>query len=135
MLHGIGKLLLALGAGAALAAAAGEPAGAAARMWNPATVATVSGTVEAVERVEMGDGWRCVRVRLRTAEGGLIVRVGPDWYLTERRVKFVPGEPLRVKGSRVTFAGEPSLVAAWIAQGEVMIVLRDEAGVPAWSGK
>jgi len=105
------------------------------RMWDPETVATVAGTVDAVEPLEMGEAWRCVRLRLRTDAGTLLVRVGPDWFLTERKHLFTVGERLEVKGSRLTFAGEPALVAAEIVRGSERIVLRDASGRPAWAGK
>ena len=106
-----------------------------ARMWNPATVATVSGTVEAVERVEMGSDWRCVRIRLRTAEGPLLVRVAPDWYVDEKKYAFAAGESLKVTGSRLEFSGEKAMVAGEIVRGNDRFVLRDAAGKPAWAGK
>lgn len=105
------------------------------RMWNPATVATVSGTVDAVERIEMGTDLRCVRLRLRTANGPLVVRVGPDWFVAERKFQFAAGEKLEVKGSRLQFSGEPALVAGEIVRGGQRIVLRDASGKPAWEGK
>jgi hypothetical protein len=104
------------------------------RMWNPATVATVTGTVEAVERVEMG-GWSCLRLRLVTPQGALQVRVGPDGFVAETKVVFAKGDKLEVKGSRLKFAGEDSMVAAEILRGAERIVLRDPAGKPAWAEK
>jgi hypothetical protein len=135
MKRSIMRSVVAVMAALALRASAGDDAAKVTRLWNPATVTTVSGAVEAVERIEMGDDWSCVRLRMRTAEGPILVRVGPDWYLTERKVTFAPGEQLRITGSRVTFSGEPTLIAAAIARGKVMILLRDEAGHPAWAGK
>lgn len=126
------RLLLALAVTAALPASAAVGAGKATRLWNPATVATVAGTVEAVERVEMGDGWRCVRLRLRTAEGNLQIRVAPDWFLAERKITFTAGEQLEVRGSRVTFSGEPAVVAGEILRAGARIVLRDPAGKATW---
>jgi hypothetical protein len=105
-----------------------------ARLWNPATVGTVEGTVDGVERVEMGD-WRCVRLKLRTADGILLVRVGPDWFLTEQKLVFAAGEKIQVKGSRLQFSGEPTMVAGEIVRGGEKIVLRDAGGKAAWSGK
>lgn len=130
-------LILAL----ALATAGGVPASASddqmkpALMWNPATVATISGTVQAVERVEMGESWRCVRLRILTADGEVQVRVGPDWYVSARKLAFATGDKLEVKGSRLTFAGEKAMVAGEIVRGSERIVLRDEAGKPAWGGQ
>lgn len=119
----------------ALRTSADEAAARVARLWNPSTVATVVGTVDAVERIQMGSDWSCVRLRLRTAEGPLVVRVGPDWFLAEQKHAFSAGERLRITGSRVTFSGEPSLVAGEIVRGAERIVLRDAGGKPAWSGK
>lgn len=119
----------------ALRASADDVTAKSARLWNPATVATVSGTVEAVERIEMGGSWSCIRLRLRTAEGPLVVRVAPEWFLLERKNVFAAGEELQVTGSRVKFSGEPSLVAGEILRGSERIVLRDPAGRPAWAGK
>lgn len=129
-----------LGCALAVVAAAAPPAPAShgansVRMWNPDAIATVAGTVESVDRIEMGDGWRCVRLMLRTADGPLRVRVGPDWYLAEQKRAFAAGERLEVKGSRLTFAGEPALVAAEIVRGAERIVLRSPDGKPSWSGK
>jgi hypothetical protein len=104
------------------------------RLWNPATVATVEGTIDGVERIEMGE-WRCVRLTLRTAEGTLRIRVGPDWYLSERKLAFAAGEKIQVRGSRLQFSGEPTMVAGEILRGGEKIVLRDAGGKAAWSGK
>jgi hypothetical protein len=119
---------------AAPAAARGEGS-APVRMWNPETVATVTGTVEAVERVEMGGDWSCLRLRLATAQGTVQVRVGPDWFVAEAKVVFSRGDRLEVKGSRLVFAGEDSMVAGEILRGAERIVLRDPAGKPVWAGK
>lgn len=116
-------------------AAAGDHARKAARMWNPATVASVAGTVEAVVRVEMGDSWRCVRLTLRTGEGLLQIRLAPDWYLAERKLEFTTGQKLEVKGSRLTFAGEPTVIAGELRRDGERFVLRDAAGEAAWSTK
>lgn len=104
------------------------------RLWNPATVATVEGTVESVERIEMGE-WRCVRLRLRTAAGPLRVRVAPDWWVAEQKLVFAAGEKIAVTGSRLEFAGEPAVVAGQIVRGSEKIVLRDADGKAAWIGK
>jgi hypothetical protein len=104
-------------------------------LWNPATVATVAGTVESVDRIEMGERWRCVRLQIATADGAVQVRVGPDWYVADSKLAFAKGDRVEVKGSRLTFAGEKSMVAAEIVRGAERIVLRDGLGRPAWAAK
>ena len=128
-------LMLALAAASAVPTSARDVGASATRMWNPETVATVTGTVEAVERIEMGDEWRCVRLQLATADGVVQVRVGPDWFVAQRKVAFAKGDRIEVKGSRLTFAGERALVAAEIVRGADRIVLRDAEGKPAWAMK
>jgi hypothetical protein len=48
-------------------------------------------------------------------------------------MKFVPKDQVQVKGSRVTFAGKPAIIAAEVKKGDDVLVLRDENGLPAWS--
>lgn len=130
-------MMVALAAAAALAspAHARDEGPAPIRMWNPATVATVAGTVDAVERIEMGGAWSCLRLRLVTPKGAVQVRVGPDWFVAEAKVAFAKGDLLVVKGSRLRFAGEDAVVAGEILRGDERLVLRDASGRPAWGGK
>ncbi len=119
---------------AAVATQGAEPAAKPVGLWNPATVETITGTVESIERIEMGD-WACVRLRLQTETGPLALRVAPDWYLVEKKIGFAKGDQLRVTGSRLRFAGEAAMVAGEILRGAEKIVLRDGSGKAAWSGK
>jgi hypothetical protein len=104
-------------------------------LWNPATVATVTGTVESVDRIDMGESWRCVRLQVATADGALQIRVGPEWWVAERKLGFAKGDRVEVKGSKLTFAGEKAMVAGEIVRGTQRFVIRDGAGRPAWAAK
>ena len=44
------------------------------------------------------------------------------------------GDLVVVKGSRVTFAGNPAIIAAEVKKGDAVLKLRDENGFPAWAG-
>jgi hypothetical protein len=44
-----------------------------------------------------------------------------------------PRDTVEVKGSRVTFAGKPALIAAEVRKGNAVLTLRDDDGFPAWS--
>jgi hypothetical protein len=44
------------------------------------------------------------------------------------------GDSVEVKGSRVTFAGNPAIIAAELKKGDAVLKLRDDNGVPAWAG-
>jgi hypothetical protein len=102
------------------------------RIWNPETVATLTGTVETIDPIVMGYGLSALRLQLKTSEGLVRVRIGPSWWVAEKKIAFTKGETLEVKGSRLVFAGEPSIVAAEIRRGGDRLVLRDAAGKPAW---
>jgi hypothetical protein len=129
-----GFIVAGLIAGATFASAE-APARAAARLWNPEAVTTVAGTIEKVEKVEMGTGWQCLKLRIGTPGGAVSVRLGPAWYLEEQRYTFAVGEKLEVKGSRVLFSGEPAIVAGEIVRGGEKITLRDPSGKPLWGAK
>lgn len=44
------------------------------------------------------------------------------------------GDVIEVKGSRVTVAGKQVVIAAEVKKGDALLKLRDDSGVPVWSG-
>jgi hypothetical protein len=111
---------------------AGSPYG---RLYNPQTVETVSGEVVKVEQVTPMKGMHYgVHAVLKTAGETLSVHLGPGWYIENQEVKIAAGDKLEAKGSRVSIDGKPVLIAAEVKKGDELLVLRDAAGVPVWSG-
>lgn len=107
----------------------------AARVYDPKTVQTVSGEVVRVEHVRSTRGMSGgVYLVLRTADATLAVHLGPAWYVDRQDLKVAVGDRIEVKGSRVTVDGKPALVAAEVKKGDHTLVLRDENGIPKWSG-
>jgi len=105
------------------------------RMYDPATATTVSGEVTSVDEVVPMQGMMAgIHLQLKTAEGDLSVHLGPAWYLERLDTPLEVGDTIEVKGSRVTFEGKPTLIAAEIKKGDTALILRDEAGFPAWAG-
>ena len=105
------------------------------RMYNPATVETLSGTVEVVDKVTPMKGMNSgVHVMLKTDKETISVHLGPEWYIERLDTKIQKGDTIEVKGSRVTFAGKPAVIAAEVKKGDSTLVLRDSAGIPAWAG-
>ncbi len=81
-------------------------------MYNPATVETLSGTVEAVDKVTPMKGmYSGVHVMLMTDKETVSVHLGPEWYVERQDVKIEKGDNIEVKGPRVTFAGKPAIIA------------------------
>jgi hypothetical protein len=117
-------------------AAAGGPRGgqpARDRLFDPATVTSVSGQVEEVQRYERRRN-AGVHVLLRTSEGTLDVHLGPEAYLQSQGLSLAKGDELEVTGSKVQLGGSPALIAQTVKKGEAKVTLRDANGVPAWAG-
>lgn len=105
------------------------------RMYNPAAVETVSGVVESVDKITPMKGmYGGIHIVLKTDKEAISVHLGPEWYIERLDTKIQKGDTIEVKGSRVTFAGKPAVIAAEVKKGDSTLVLRDSAGIPAWAG-
>jgi hypothetical protein len=105
------------------------------RMYNPATVETLSGTVESVDKVTPMKGMHSgIHLTLKTDKGNIDVHLGPEWYIERLDTKIEKGDKIEVKGSKVTVAGKPAVIAAEVKKGDSVLVLRDDNGIPAWAG-
>ncbi len=105
------------------------------RMYNPATVETVRGEVISVDRITpmkgMGTG---IHLQLKTGKGTISIHLGPTWYIERLDARIEKGDAIEVKGSRVTIAGEQVIIAAIVKKGDGVLKLRDDRGIPVWSG-
>ena len=105
------------------------------RMYNPASVETLSGTVESVEKVTPMKGMQYgIHLTLKTGKGTVDVHLGPEWYIERQDAKIEKGDTIEVKGSRVTLAGKPAIIASEVKKGDSTLALRDANGIPAWAG-
>jgi hypothetical protein len=105
------------------------------RMYDPKTVETISGEVTKVDHITPGKGMSGgVHMLVKTDKETLSVHLGPSWYLENQDVKIEPKDKVEVKGSRITFAGKPALIASEVKKGNDVLTLRDESGFPAWMG-
>ena len=64
---------------------------------------------------------------------------GAGYSITKGVTTHVHAEPspkdsVEIKGSRVTFEGKPAIIAAEVKKGGETLTLRDDAGLPVWSG-
>jgi hypothetical protein len=73
-------------------------------------------------------------MNVKTDKETISVHLGPSWYLENQDVKIEPKDRVEVKGSRVTFAGNPAMIAAEVKKGDEVLKLRDDNGFPVWSG-
>lgn len=105
------------------------------RMYNPATVESIAGTVKAIDKVMPMKGMNSgIHVMVKTDNETISVHLGPEWYIERQDVQLEKGDKIEVKGSRVTFADKPAMIAAEVKKGDNTLVLRDGSGIPAWAG-
>ncbi|MFO7604850.1 MAG: hypothetical protein R6W72_00915 [Desulfurivibrionaceae bacterium] len=106
------------------------------RMYDPATVETISGEVvevgQVIPRKGMSPG---VHLGLRGVDGKMIsVHLGPAWFIENQEIVIEPGDKVEVKGSRIIFDGQPAIIAQEVGMGEDVLKLRDGNGYPVWRG-
>lgn len=105
------------------------------KMYNPATVETVSGTVESIDKTTPMKGMHYgIHLLLKTDKETIPVHLGPGWYIERLDTKIEKGDKIEVKGSRITFQGKPAIIASEVKKGDNILRLRDDNGIPAWSG-
>src|SRR4030042_4566592 len=106
------------------------------RMYQPATVETVSGEITGVDKFTPGRGM-CygVHFTLKTDQETIPVHLGPSWYVDQQEVKPAPGDKVEVTGSRVTYQGKPAIIAAQGKKDGETLQLRNANGVPVWAGQ
>jgi hypothetical protein len=107
------------------------------RRYDPQTVQTITGKVTEVDRLapRKGPGFGWSRVTLQTDQEAIPVILGPVWYLEQQKVSLAPGDTLEVRGSRITVEERPCLIAAEVRKGKKTLKLRDQDGLPVWSGQ
>jgi DNA/RNA endonuclease YhcR with UshA esterase domain len=76
-----------------------------------------------------------IHLNLQTDKETIAVHLGPDWFMKKQSPQIETGDAIEVTGSRVTFDGKPAIIAAEIKKGNKVIKLRDQNGVPLWSGR
>jgi hypothetical protein len=101
--------------------------------YDAATVETLAGTVVEVRQVSGQHGWEGVHLVLKTGSETIEVHLGPAWFLENQAQQIGAGDEVAVTGSRVEIDGSAAILAAEIAKGDEVLVLRDENGFPVWS--
>jgi hypothetical protein len=105
------------------------------RMYDTKTVATVNGEVVAVDEITPLKGMSYgIHLTLKTDKEAISIHLGPAWYLENQDMKIEPKDKVEIKGSKIVFEGKPAIIAAEVRKGDKLLKLRDDNGVPAWSG-
>ncbi len=110
---------------------AGLPYG---RLFDVGTSQNLQGEVVWVKRLlpeeGMADG---LHLLLRTRDEAISVHLGPLWYLERQDFGVTAGDRVEVAGSRVTYEGQPALLAAEVKKADKVLLLREPNGFPRWS--
>lgn len=105
------------------------------RLFNASTVETINGTVEAVEFISMDTKTSTgIHLAVKTKSQTISVHLGPSWYLDNQEIQFEKGDEITVTGSRISYQNAPAIIAVEIEKGDDILLLRDKAGYPVWSG-
>jgi hypothetical protein len=105
------------------------------RMYNPQTIETISGKIVSIDRmVPMRRMSQGVHLMVQTGKENISVHLGPEWYITNQDMQLQVNDRVEIKGSKVTFDGKPTIIAAQIKKGDKILTLRDNNGLPLWSG-
>ncbi|MHB8066666.1 MAG: DNA-binding protein [Desulfobaccales bacterium] len=105
-------------------------------MWDSNSVTTVSGEVVAVEKYTPGRGGSSygLRFTLKTDKETMPVILGPAWYVEQEHFAVAAKDQVEVKGSRLSIQGRPTLIAQEVKKSDKVLKLRDDKGVPLWTG-
>ena len=96
---------------------------------------TMSGEVIKVNQVSPMHGMSAgIHLLVKTDKEQVSLHLEPQWYLDNQDVRIAAGDRVQIKGSRVTLHGKPAIIASEVKKGDDTIKLRDDTGVPAWSG-
>jgi len=105
------------------------------KMYDPKTVETITGEVTSISQIIPNKGMASgVHMNVKTDKETISVHLGPSWYLENQDVKIQAKDKVEVKGSRITFAGKPAIIAEEVKKGDEVLKLRDDSGFPLWSG-
>jgi hypothetical protein len=104
------------------------------RMYELKTVESLNGEVISVDEITTNGKSSGVHLTLKTENETISVHLGPSWFINNQDTRIEKQDTIEVKGSRVQFDGKPAIIAAEIMKGDQTLKLRDENGIPVWSG-
>ncbi len=106
------------------------------RIFNPATVETITGEVLSVDtyKYNKSSGYGGVHLLVKTDKETIKVHVGPVWFLEDNNFTVNVNDKVEIKGSRVTYNEEEVIIGSNIKNGDKSLALRDDDGIPYWSG-
>ncbi|MBD2168582.1 DNA-binding protein [Calothrix membranacea FACHB-236] len=104
-------------------------------MYDPKTVETITGQVISIDNTASPRGMSGgLHLKVKTLKEEIPVHLGPVWYINQQNIQIKLQDQIEVKGSRITFAGQPTIIAAQIKKDNQILNLRSDDGLPVWAG-
>jgi hypothetical protein len=100
--------------------------------YDPATEATLKGSVEEMKLVPPSGGKPVAYLVVKSGQDSVQVYLCPKTFLDEMGVVFKAGEEIQLTGSKVTQAGADLTLAREVVRGGDVLTLRFKNGKPAW---
>jgi hypothetical protein len=105
------------------------------RMFNSESIVTVTGKiVEVMEIPARRAGFFGIHVMVQTENETLEAHIGPASYLKENDISLRVNQNISITGSRIEMNGKPIIIASEIIQNQKQLRLRQNNGIPLWSG-
>lgn len=93
------------------------------------TIATMYGTITAVERETHAPGMVGVHLKVRVGQQTLTVRLGPADFV-DPLMTFAEADAVQFTGSNVRVDGQPNVLATVVTRGGKTVRLREDDGTP-----
>lgn len=105
------------------------------RLFDPKTIETLEGEVVNIDfHTPLQTSGRGVHLMFKTEKETIAIHLGPEWFIENQDLQLEKKDKIKVTGSRVTYEGKPTLIAAEIQKGDQILELRDKQGFPRWAG-
>ncbi len=100
--------------------------------YDPATEATVKGTVQEVRLVPPSGGKPVAYLVMKNGADAVQIFLCPKKFLDDMGIEFKAEEPIEVTGSKVKQDGADLILAREVGKGGETLTLRFKDGKPAW---
>ncbi len=102
-------------------------------VFDAKTVTTFEGVVKEVQRVPHGPQFVGLHLVMSVRGELITVHLGPADFV-EPKLTFAAGDVVKAAGSRLTFKGNPTLLATVVKKGSASLELRAADGTPKFRG-
>jgi len=103
--------------------------------FDPASVVTIKAEIVEIIKTASETGPSCgIHLKVKTGNDYINVHLGPTCYVERQEVKIKKNDNIEITGSKVKYNGEYIIIASVIKKNGKLLLLRNEMGIPKWSG-